>query len=167
MGIFIAITSVLSLALTFRVGTQMKLSLKFISVFISGVILGPVPAGICAMLSDMANAFIMPVGPWLWQISLTEFLSGCIFGLFFCRARDNKLYYLRAFLCSVFQALLSLFVVTEVLVRLNILPNFKTGVYIRLGQAILMFFVYFIVMCLFKKFVFRIKRKEGTYIEKL
>ncbi len=167
MGIFAAITVVLALYLTFRVGTQMKLSLKFISVFISGVIFGPLPAGIIAVLADMANAFIMPVGPWLWQITLTEFVAGLGFGAFFYKAKNNGMFYIRALFCALFQALLSLTLVTWILAELNIMPSFKAGVVIRLPQAVLMFVVYFTVMCLMKKFVFILKAKEGTYVEKL
>ncbi len=167
MGIFAAITVVLALCATFRVGTQMKLSLKFISVFISGAVLGPIPAAVIAGVSDMANAFIMPVGPWLWQITLTELLVGYVFGAFFIKAKSNAFFYLRAFLCSVVQALLSLFVVTWVLVKLGIMPSFKAAVIIRLPQAVLIFAVYFAVMCLLKKFVFVLKSKEGSYNEKL
>lgn len=166
MGIFAAITVVLALCATFRVGTQMKLSFKFISVFISGAVLGPIPAMLIAGISDMANAFIMPVGPWLWQITLTELLVGYIFGAFFIKAKNNAFFFLRAFLCSAVQALLSLFVVTWVLVSLGIMPTFKAAVIIRLPQAILMFVVYFAVMCLLKKFIFVLKSKEGTNDEK-
>ena len=167
MGILCAITVVLALCATFRVGTQMKLSLKFISVFVSGAVLGPIPAMLIAGVSDMANAFIMPVGPWLWQITLTELLVGLIFGIFFKNAKDNVFFYLRALLCSLFQALLSIFVVTWVLVKLGIMPGFKAALIIRLPQAVLMFVVYFAVMCMLKKFVFVLKSKEGKYNEKL
>lgn len=167
MGILAAITVVLALCATFRVGTQMKLSLKFISVFISGAVLGPIPAMLIAGVSDIANAFIMPVGPWLWQITLTELLVGYIFGLFFKKAKNNAFFYLRAFLCSLVQALISLFLVTWVLVKLGIMPAFKAAVIIRLPQAVLIFVVYFAVMCLLKKIVFVLKSKEGTYNEKL
>ena len=167
MGILAAITVVLALCATFRVGTQMKLSLKFISVFVSGAVLGPIPAMLIAGVADIANAFIMPVGPWLWQITLTELLVGYIFGVFFKRAKNNPFFYLRAFLCSAVQALISLFVVTWVLVKLGIMPNFKAAVIIRLPQAVLIFAVYFAVMCVLKKFIFVLKSKEGSYNEKL
>ena len=92
LGILIAITVLLAIYMTFRVGNQIKIPMKFITIFITGALYGPLSAGIVAAISDLLNAFLVPVGPPLLQITLIEFIGGVVFGLFFYKTKNNKRY---------------------------------------------------------------------------
>ena len=159
LGILIAITVLLAIYMTFRVGNQIKIPMKFITVFVTGALFGPLSAGIVAAISDVLNAFLVPVGPVLLQITLIEFIGGVIFGLFFFKAKNNKFYYLRALLCSFCQFLIGLFITTSVLVGVGYFPDFKSAVIIRFGALLLTFVIHLVVLSLSKKFIFMLKEQ--------
>ena len=163
LGILAAITVVLALCGTFRIGNWVKVSIKFVSVFMTGALLGPVEAGLVAAVADMANAFLTPVGGWLPQITAVELLYGVVFGLFFYKAKDNNKYYLRAFLCSAVQFVISLTVMTAILVQAGYLPGFSKGFVMRIPAAAVTFVLHVVVMSLLRRFVFRLK--EGKKVE--
>ncbi len=157
LGILIAITVLLAIYMTFRVGNQIKIPMKFITIFVTGVLYGPLSAGIVAAIADLLNAFLVPVGPPLLQITLIEFIGGVVFGLFFYKAKNNKFYYLRAFLCSLSQFLIGLFITTNVLVGVGYFADFKSAVIIRIGALLLTFVIHIVVLCLLKKIIFVLK----------
>ena len=159
LGIIIAITVLLAIYMTFRVGNQIKIPMKFITIFITGALFGPISAGIVAAIADLLNAFLVPVGPPLLQITIIEFIGGVIFGLFFYKAKNNKFYYLRALLCSLCQFLIGLFITTNVLVGVGYFADFKSAVIIRIGALLLTFAIQMAVLCLSKKFVFILKNR--------
>lgn len=159
LGIIIAITVLLAIYMTFRVGNQIKIPMKFITIFITGALFGPISAGIVAAIADLLNAFLVPVGPPLLQITIIEFIGGVVFGLFFYKAKNNKFYYLRALLCSLCQFLIGLFITTNVLVGVGYFADFKSAVIIRIGALLLTFVIQMAVLCLSKKFVFILKNR--------
>lgn len=157
LGILIAITVLLAIYMTFRVGNQIKIPMKFITIFVTGALYGPLSAGIVAAISDLLNAFLVPVGPPLPQITIIEFIGGVVFGLFFYRAKNNKFYYLRAFFCSLCLFLIGLFITTNVLVGVGYFADFKSAVIIRIGALLLTFVIHMAVLSLAKKIIFMLK----------
>ena len=89
-AVFTAITAILGIYATFRIGNQIKIPTKFISVFFTGVIFGPLAGGIVGAIADILNSVLMPVGAPLPQITAVEFLNGVVFGLCFYKVRNNK-----------------------------------------------------------------------------
>jgi len=84
LAILIAITVLLSVYGTIRIGAGIKISFKFISVFITAALFGPLWGGIVGALSDVVAFVINPVGGiFMPQITLLEFLYGFTYGLFF------------------------------------------------------------------------------------
>jgi len=84
LAILIAITVLLSVYGTIRSGAGIKSSFKFISVFITAALFGPLWGGIVGALSDVVAFVINPVGGiFMPQITLLEFLYGFTYGLFF------------------------------------------------------------------------------------
>ena len=83
LAMLTALTVVLAVYGTFRIGNVIKIPTKFITVFISAALYGPIWGGVVAAIGDLLNSFLMPVGPWLPQITIVEFLCGFMFGLFF------------------------------------------------------------------------------------
>lgn len=84
LAILVAITVLLAVYGTVRVGTGIKVSFKFISVFITAALFGPLWGGVVAALADVIAFVINPVGGvFLPQITMVEFLYGFTYGLFF------------------------------------------------------------------------------------
>lgn len=129
LALLIAVTIVLSMYATLRIGSYIKVSLKFIPVFITGALFGPVPAGLVGFLGDLLNTFIQPVGPWLPQLSLIEFLFGFTFGMcFYKHTSMSPSYILRLVICVIIQFALSIFLNTLFLVQMGYVPAFTAAI---------------------------------------
>lgn len=161
LALLTALCACLALCATFRVGNQIKISLKFIPVFVTGALYGPLAAGMVAAAGDLANSLIMPVGPYLPQITAVEFLYGILFGVFFHRARDNAFFYLRAVLCAAVTTAVSLTVMTVILTSMGYLPGFLSGVAVRLPAVLLTAAVHIVVCAALRRPVFYLKAKEN------
>ena len=91
LGLLIAITIVLSMISGhLRIGNFSKLTISFISVFITSYIFGGITGGFVAVVADIISCFINPVGPFMIQITALEFLFGFIYGLFFFRTNIKR-----------------------------------------------------------------------------
>ncbi len=125
LGVLTSITVVLAVFGTFRVGEAIKIPTKFVSVFISAVLYGPVWGGIVAATGDLFNCLLAPSGVFLPQITAVEFLGGAVFGLiFYSHAPQIKGYVLRSILCTVILFAVDMFLTTAVLVSVGIFPSF-------------------------------------------
>ena len=163
LSLFTAATVLLGIYATFRIGNQIKVPLKFITVFMTGAIFGPLASGIVAAAADILNAVLMPVGPPMLQITAVELFYGIVFGLCFFKAKNNNFYYIRAFICASVQFLTGIIVITKILVDMGYFASFTSAVAIRLPAAVVTFILHMIVMCAMKGIIFRIKdyiRKE-------
>lgn len=154
LGLLAGITVILGLLATFRVGNLMKIPMKFITVFITGVLYGPFSAGSVAAIADLIEASKMGINP---MITAVEFLCGFTFGICFYKAKDNKKYYLRAVICSVLQFLIAFFIMSNILAQMGIYAGFKNAVWMRIPQMIILFVLHTAVMCGGKRLVFQLK----------
>ncbi len=147
LGLLIAITVVLAIYATFRIGNTIKVPFKFISVFVTGALFGPIPAALTSLLGDLLNTFLVPVGPWIPGISLVEFVSGFIFGAFFYnRFNFSKTYVVRLVLCVICQALLDIFVTPVFLVQAGYFPSYTAAIIMRFGASALKMLAWSVVM---------------------
>lgn len=139
LGLLMAITALLSIFCTFRIGTIVKIPLKFISVYITGALFGPVFAGLTAAAGDLLNCFLAPSGPLIPQITAIEFLSGAVFGLFFFAPRlTKKSYILRTVLCVLVQFGIDMFITTAVFTFwLGWYPTFRVAFATRIIAGII------------------------------
>ena len=136
LALLIAITVLLSVYATFRVGNAIKIPMKFISVFVTAALFGPLPAALTALLGDVLNAFLVPVGPPLPQISLIEFVSGFIYGMFFYRRWSfSKTYIACVILCVALQGILDIFGTSYVLYSVGYFPSYMISVSVRLPAS--------------------------------
>ncbi len=164
LGVFAAITAILGIFATFRIGNQIKIPLKFITVFITGALFGPLSGGLVASIADILNAVLVPVGPIMPQITAVEFLYGVIYGAFFYKAKDNPAYYLRAVLCCLLQAIISITLMSMILTDVGYFSSFAAAVVIRMPAALVTLALHLLVTCGGKKLIFNLKRfisKEG------
>ena len=157
LAIFTAITVILGVYATFRIGNQIKIPTKFIAVFMTGAIFGPIAGGLVGAVADILNSVLVPVGPPLPQITAVEFMCGVIYGLCFYGVKDNKMYYLRVGLCAFLQFAIGMTIMSKILTDVGYFANFQAACTVRFIPALLSFVLQVVVMCVLKKFIFRIK----------
>jgi len=154
LGLLTAITVILGIFATFRIGNIIKVPLKFVTVFLVGFLYGPLSAGLVAAIADFIEALKMGVNP---LITAVEFLCGFVFGVCFINAKDNKRYYIRAVLCAFIQFIISFALMSEILTAMGIFASFRAAVWMRLPAMAILFALHIIVMCGGKRLVFRLK----------
>lgn len=154
LGLLTAITVILGVFATFRVGNLMKIPMKFITVFVVGVLYGPFSAGGVAAIADLIEASKMGINP---MITAVEFLCGFIFGACFYKVKDNKRYYFRVLVCAFLQFLIAFFVMSNILAVMGIYAGFWAAVWMRLPQMIILFVLHTAVMYGGRRLVFQLK----------
>lgn len=150
LALLVAVTVVLSVFCTIRVGNAIKIPLKFISVFLAAALFGPWYGGLVCAMGDILNAILVPVGPPIPLLTVLEFVSGFLFGLFFY-ANNEKNYILRALICTLLLFLMDMFLTTAVLTSVGYFPNFKTAFITRIVAGIIKWVLQFSVLVIFKK----------------
>ncbi len=68
-------------------GGAVQLKFSFVPIGICGMLLGPVPAMICAFLTDFLRATLFPSGAYLVTLSLCQTVMGLIYGLFYYKRK--------------------------------------------------------------------------------
>ena len=82
MGVLIAVEIVLSRFCSIQ-AWNIKIGFSFVPVAVAAILLGPLPAGIVAALSDFLGAILFPIGAYFPGFTLSAFLTGVIFGVCF------------------------------------------------------------------------------------
>lgn len=155
LGLLTALTVILGMFATFRIGNLIKVPFKFITVFIVGFLYGPLSAGIVAAIADFLEALRLGVNPF---ITLVEFICGVIFGICFLGAKENSAYYVRAVLCAMLQLLISFTLMSLILTKMGIYASFRAAALMRLPAMIILFSLHTFVMCGARNLVFRLKK---------
>ncbi len=151
LGLLIAITVVLSIISGYlRIGNISKLSISFVPVFIAAYAYGGIIGGVVAAIADIISCFINPVGPFMLQITMIEFVFGFIYGIFFYRL-SCKFYTQNAALCSIIQFLSNIFIKTIIL-SLSYKNPFTILFIQRLPVCIIQMILIFAVLLLLKSF---------------
>lgn len=156
LAMLTALTALLAVYGTFRVGNLIKVPTKFISVFITAAVFGPVWGGVVGALGDVLNSFLMPVGPWLVQITAVEFVYGFVFGLFFYK-REAR-YLVRTLLCALVLTLIDLFLMSLLLTQVGYFPSVGAAIAVRFSASAIKFALYIAVCLLLKKYLASFER---------
>lgn len=151
LAMLTAITAVLAIYCTLRVGNAIKIPLKFISVFVTAAIYGPVWGGVVGALGDILNSFLVPVGPPLPQITAVEFLYGFVFGLFFYK--KEKHYYINTVLCAFVLTVTDITLMSYLLTGVGYFPSFASAVSVRFTASVIKFVLYIAVCLILKKYL--------------
>ena len=101
LGMLCALTVVLGFYATWRIGSTIKISLKFCPVFVAGYLFGPILGGIVGTVSDIASFIANPAGGFLPLITVAEFLYGFTYGIFFYKRKSG---WVAPLVCVLFQA---------------------------------------------------------------
>ena len=107
LAMLIAIAFILG-TFSIRIGAGIKISFKFLAVFLASVLYGPFGGGICGALSDVLSYFLNPgFGALIPAITFVEFLYGVSFGLFFYKAKGlSKANILKVFICIILNSVI-------------------------------------------------------------
>lgn len=137
LALLMAITTLLSIFCTFRFGPYIKIPMKFISIFVTGAIFGPLFAGLTAAIGDLLNCILAPSGPIIPQITIIEFISGTVYGLFFFKSNLSKNNYIfRTIICVALQFCIDMFLTTALFTYwLNWYPSFGVGFITRIAAG--------------------------------
>lgn len=154
LGLLIAITALLSIFCTFRIGSIVKIPVKFISVFVTGAIFGPLLGGMTGAIGDLLNCLLAPSGPIIPQITVIEFFCGFVYGLFFFKAGlSKKAYITRTVLCVLVQFFIDMFITTALFVQLGWYPSFASAFATRLIAGIIKPFLHTVVLLASRKYI--------------
>ena len=166
LSLMTAITAVLSIYCTFRIGNAIKIPFKFVSVFFTAVIFGPFWGGTIAVLGDILNVFLAPSGPWIPIITAIEFLNGAVFGMFFYkRSYETKSYLLRTLICCIILFIADMFLSSSVLTSVGYFPTFLTAFTVRLPAGIIKIFIQGIFIIISKEYIKNFKLIGGKDFE--
>lgn len=163
LGLLIAITTVLAVFCTFRVGEIIKIPLKFISIFITAVLYGPIYGGMVAALGDLMNCLLAPSGAILPQITLIEFMGGFVFGMFFYGGDiSKKSYIIRAVFCTAVLFFIDMFVTTAVFAWwLGWFPTFGVAFVSRIPAGLIKAVLHFTVILALNSNLNRLKQLKN------
>lgn len=151
LGLLTALTVILAVFCTIRLGNAIKIPLKFITVFLTASAFGPVWGGIVGALGDVLNSVLVPVGAPLPLITLVEFIYGFIFGLFFYNNTNS--YLLKTIVCSLLLTVIDIFIVSFILTSVGYFANFSVALLIRFPASAIKFALYIIVILFLKRYL--------------
>ena len=103
MGMLLALTLLMSMFFTIRIGAAIKISTKFIPIAIISMLFGPLLGGLSAVLADLLSFVINPVAAFMPQITFVEFLYGFTYGIFLRNLSRTAKGYTAAILCTLLQ----------------------------------------------------------------
>lgn len=152
IAMLVAIAFVLG-ALSIRIGAGIKISFKFLPVFVCSALFGPLMGGLCGALADFLSYFLNPgSGAFMPQITLVEFLYGFSFGLFFYKSESiNKKNILKTAACVLLNTLvLSLGLMSYILMNLVGLTYTQTLIMRLLSSLITMVVQFFGILALLR-----------------
>jgi len=166
LSLMTAITAILSIYCTFRIGNAIKIPFKFVSVFLTAVMFGPFWGGTIAVLGDILNVFLAPSGPWIPLITAIEFLNGAVFGiLFYKRSYETKNYFLRTLLCCLILFFVDMILTSLVLTYVGYFPTFISALIVRFPAGIIKIFIQGIFIIISKEYLKRFKLIGGKDFE--
>lgn len=154
LGMLTALSVLVGMVATFRVGSGIKVSFKFIPIFLTGALFGPLYGGIVAGISDFLAYFINSGGAaFMPQITLVEILYGVLYGLFFNRLSGKiKINALSIALFSFFQILVLNIGVTSYLLK-DFFGGYAAAVAARVPAAAIALVLHTVFMTFFWKYI--------------
>ncbi len=156
LAMLIALAVVLGIYGTFRVGAGIKITTKFIPIFIAGALFGPLWGGLVGALSDVIAFIISPVGGGLIpQITFVEFLYGFTYGLVFFSAHSWTGY--KTVMKVIFTILFHIFILNLGLTSYFLAPilnmTYNAAVILRTPAALLNMVIQFVAIFTLSRYI--------------
>lgn len=139
LAMLIALSVLFAVYGTFRVGSGIKVSIKFIPIFVAASIFGPLWGGVAGALSDIIAFLINPVGGALIpQITLVEFLYGFTYGLIFANVHSWSGYktMLKIIIAVIFHILVLNLALTSYFLAPILNMSYRSAVIMRAPSAL-------------------------------
>lgn len=162
LSMLIAISVILGM-LSIRIGAAIKISFKFLPVFLCSLLFGPAGGGLCGGISDFLAYFVNPgSGALMWQITVVEILYGVSFGLFFKRSDGlNLKQFTKLIICLLINTIvLSLFAMSYILKDLMGITFYQTMI-IRIPSTLFNFFTQLAGISFLLKYSLFFKKVSG------
>lgn len=148
VSMLIALSVVLGAYLTIRIGGGIKITFKFITVFISAYLFGPLTGGIVGITSDIIAYLLSPTGAFLPQVSAVEFVYGYIFGIMFYKKDISTL---KIVICAVIQMLVINLFGTSYALKSFFGDKYTAAIITRLPTAVLNAAIQIAMLLILKK----------------
>ena len=165
LAMLLAVSIVLGIY-SIRVGSMIKISFKFIPVFITAIMFGPFWAGAIASLSDILSYFVNSAGgAFIPQISAIEFFYGFTFGLVFynSKALKSSLTSLKIVLCVVFQIVfLNLLLTSYALMPILNIDKIETVITMRALACLINMALQIFVLIILTRYTPQLIKKAGN-----
>ena len=159
VAMFIAAAVVLEV-FAVRIGSGIKISFKFLSVFVCSVFFGPVWGGLCGSISDiLAYLARSGGGAYLFLASIVEFLYGVSYGLFFYKFKKfDKMAIFKVVICVLLNTtILSTFVMAYVLKGVMNM-TYTTALISRMPTTLLNMVIHLVGVTLILKYIPKLKK---------
>ncbi len=154
VSVLTAVTAVLSIISGYlRVGSFGKISISFISVYISAAAFGPFIGGLVGALADIISYAANPIGVYLWPLAFIEYAYGFVFGLFFYRASSGvKVGYVKIAFCVLLQFVANITLKTFILMKFGYAPlNYTAAAIIRIPSCLIAAILQFTIILAMEK----------------
>lgn len=92
LSLLMALNIVMSQTLSIKIGSEFSIGLGFLAIAAAAYFYGPIAGGITAALCDLIKALFFPFGPFFPGWTLSAFIGGFIYGMFFYK-KEVKLYH--------------------------------------------------------------------------
>ena len=80
-------------AFKLQLAPELRITFTFLPLALAGWLLGPVPAMLVGLVGDLIGCMLFPAGPYFPGFTLTQVLSGLIFGLFLYRKGAERIFF--------------------------------------------------------------------------
>lgn len=136
ISLCIAINVVLGFYGTIYLTQSLKIGFSFLALAICGMLYGPVATGMAGAISDILKYIIRPSGPFFPGFTLSEFISGFLFGLFLYK---KKVTVKRAILVRLVVVLVGNFLLTPLWLSMLYGKGFMFYMSERIVKNLIMF----------------------------
>lgn len=156
IGLLIAVTFVLSAVSGYlRIGNISKLSVSFISVFVAAYAFGGIVGGVVGAAADIISYAVNPIGAFLPQLTLVEFIFGFVFGFIFHRT-GQKNYLPKVLILDILMFAINMILKTFILAatfKLDFITMFISRLPMCAVQAVIVFAVLILIKPFLPKFL--------------
>lgn len=141
VSVLTAVTAVLSVISGYlRFGSFGKISISFISVYISAAAFGPFIGGLVGGFADIISYAANPIGVYLWPLAFIEYAYGFIFGVFFFGSAcgNNKVSCIKTVVCVLVQFAANITLKTFILMKFGYAPSsYAAAAIIRIPSCLI------------------------------
>ena len=166
LGMLLALTAIMSVYFTVRVGEVIKIPTKFLPISVASMLFGPLYGGIAGALADLLTYTVTPVAYFMPQITFVEFLYGFTYGIFLKNLTNSRKGYLSVVLCVLFQIVFIQVLLTSYFLMPIMNLSYPMMIYTRLPAAAVNTMLQIVGVCFVAKYSESFRRLSAGGIKK-